>query len=166
MSKKVITDLVLPIILKQLRAMGENISTYDDIKDETILEYFEQELNKALGVTGSVYRSDCPELEERIKEQLRENPEIFERGIRLILEKYINLKMKLATSKKLKPKQLIQEIVGHGSRSTSGPPDRFQDQRKMSPFGPKRWIGNKVCPQCGAPVEPTSTSCPLCGKVF
>ena len=49
MSKTVITDLVLPIIVKQLELMGHSVPTYADIQDETLLEYFEQELNKERG---------------------------------------------------------------------------------------------------------------------
>jgi len=113
MSKKVIHDLVLPIVLRRLQKMGVNYPSYAVIHDEALEEYFEEELLQNFSIRGQ--NGKCEELEERIKEALERNSEAFEQYIAFLLEKYINLKTTLLAARKIKP-----------------PPDRFKDLREKA----------------------------------
>jgi len=49
MSRTVIHDLVLPIVLKRLQGMGVDIPSYAIIHDETIEDFLDEQLSIILG---------------------------------------------------------------------------------------------------------------------
>ena len=126
MSNKVIHDLVLPLIIKEMEKRGVGVPTYVAIHDEQLEHYFVEALSKALGVTGKFNRSvNCPDLERRIKEAQKRDPEGYEKLIGILLEKYINLRAQLEIAEKTKTKKKKKKIY-------TGPPDRFQKQREKA----------------------------------
>jgi len=119
MSRKVIHDLVLPLILKELDRMGAGIPSYAIPHDEVLEDFFDEQLSILFSVCGG--RNHCQELEKAIKEAQRRDPEAFQQVIKCLLRKYINLKKKLLEAK-LKKEKL------------KGPPDRFSEQRKRAKY--------------------------------
>ena len=114
MSRRVIHDLVLPIVLRRLDRMGAGISSYDIPHDEALEDFLDEQLSVLLGICGGA--KHCEDLERAIKEAKERDPEGFEMLIHQLLEKYINLKTKI-----------IEALL---KKKHEGPPDRFKDLRK------------------------------------
>lgn len=121
MSRKVIHDLVLPVVINQLNKMGYHIASYDRVDDKILEEYFEEQLTALFKICGEAGK--CEKLEERIKELIARDPDEWRELIKHLLDKYINLKTKLMTAEKLKKKDKDRR---------EGPPDRFKEQRKKA----------------------------------
>ena len=120
MSRRIIHDLVLPIILKRLQKLGIHIYRHQVINDKHLEEFFIERLAEALDVPGhfqdkSKQHEFCDDLEEKIIQARRRNWTEFQQLINKLLDEYIDLKEILLTAKKIEP-----------------PPDRFSEQRKKA----------------------------------
>jgi len=111
MSRKVIHDLVLPIVLKRLQLMGRKIPSSAIIHDEQLEDFFDEELSKNFSLIGQ--NGHCEELEERIKEAQERDIIGFQLLIHKLLERYLKLKtvveQKKSKTKKKKTKKVIQQ---------------------------------------------------------
>ena len=117
MSRVVIHDLVIPIVIRLLNRMGAGIPSYAIPHDEALEDYLDEQLSVLLGVCGSA--DHYKELEKAIKEAKARDSEGFEMLIKQLLEKYIKLKTKL-----------IQAFATRKERA--GPPDRFKELRRRA----------------------------------
>jgi len=116
LSRQVIHDLVLPIVLRRLDKMGAGIPTYAVPHDEDLEDYLDQQLSVILGVCGSARH--CEDLEKKIREAMQRDPKGFEMLIQQLLERYINLKTKL--------------LQGLRTRKLQGPPDKYEEIRRRA----------------------------------
>jgi hypothetical protein len=96
LSRKVVEDLVLPIVLKKLRKERELPPGYNSpyiiIKDEVLTSFFESQLVKELGVIGEV-GGRCEALEYILNDLQERSPKILEELVERILSLYIKLKV-------------------------------------------------------------------------
>ena len=118
MSRRVIRDLVLPIVLKRLEKEGIRVRRYQVVNDEHLEEFLVERLAEALDVPGhfnSKKAEFCDDLEEKIIQARRKNWTEFQQLVNKLLDEYIDLKTILLTAKKAEP-----------------PPDRFSEQRKKA----------------------------------
>jgi len=113
MSRKIIHDLVLPIVLDRLNKMGYRLSTYDIVHDENLETFLDEELSQLFSICGK--NGHCEELEKAIKEAQSRDTEGYKQVIHKLLEKYINLRTKIMEAKIKK-------------KLEQGPPDRFKKQ--------------------------------------
>jgi hypothetical protein len=104
MSRKVIEDIVLPIILKQLREEGELPPRYHSprivIKDDRLLDFLESQLVRELGVIGEV-GGRCEALEYILTDLQERCPEALEKLVNRILSLYVKLRVIEARALKL-----------------------------------------------------------------
>jgi hypothetical protein len=154
MSRMIITDLVLPVVIRELNKKGANIPSYVEVQDNQLIEFFEKELMIHFSICGS--KDHCKNLEEAIKEILQRDPESFVEYIKFLLNKYLNLKITLAGMQKIDPQKLTSEnaiklIIGQGEKenATGGiphfngevPPDRFTEFRRANRRNPlNKWL--------------------------
>lgn len=156
MSRHIITDLVLPIVVRELNKQGANIPSYSEIQDNQLLDYLEHELMMNFSICGS--KDHCKNLEEAIKEYRARDEASFVEYIKFLLNKYINLKIKLAGVQKIDPlkltaQQAIKLVIGEDGKSnsspewrafnktTESPPDRFSEFRKRNRRDPiQKWL--------------------------
>lgn len=145
MSRQVIITDIIPLVVWHLNRMGINLSSETHIRDETLIAFFDEELEKNFSICGSA--DHCEELKVAIKEARERDEEGFQEYIKLLLDRYIKLQTKLRGAKKLsKNKPLIKQLVKattDGKGEGSQPPDRLTDFRKKNPYGPDRWIRKK-----------------------
>jgi hypothetical protein len=153
MSRMIITDLVLPIVMRELNKKGANIPSYAEVQDNQLIEYLESELMVHFSICGS--KDHCKDLESAIKEVLQRDRESFTEYIKFLLNKYINLKIMMAGMQKIDPKkitteQAIKMVIGErGNGMTTpewrtfgdAPPDRFSEFHRRNKRNPlERWI--------------------------
>jgi len=115
MSRRVIHDLVLPLVIKRAKKLGIRILPGAVVRDRRLEEFFERRLAETLKVPGRFNKGTakfCDDLEARLIKARREKREELERLIEILLWEYIDERMALAQ---------IQQ---------TGPPDRFSDLRK------------------------------------
>ncbi len=145
MSRLVINDLVLPVVIRILGRNGVNVPSYADIRDDTLLNYLEEECAKNFGIRGQA--GDCPDLRRALDEAIARDPQGFEEYIKIVLNRYIALRVDLAKSVKVTDEQkarVIKQIIcgeGSGSNDDLSPPDRFTEFRKRQKKNPLyRWV--------------------------
>ena len=116
MSRKVIRDIVMPIIQKILNAYGVFDSGHHiDLQDESLEGFLEEELQKRFGIIGK--EGNCEQLEQLLVEAKKSNPVEFELIIEQLLQKYIKLRL---TINKIRNKK------------KEGPPDRLKKMREKA----------------------------------
>ena len=81
MSRRVIEDLVLPIVTRKLVERGElpRYSRYATIRDRRLTDFFEEQLVKEFGVIGEV-GGRCEALEYILEDLASRNPDYMEAG--------------------------------------------------------------------------------------
>lgn len=89
-----------------------------DIRDPRLEEFLEEELRRLFGVIGA---NGCQHMKEQLEQAKKNDPFAFEQTIKQLLNKYVNLEVKMRKAEKMKNLE-------------SGPPDRFSEQRKKSPL--------------------------------
>ena len=91
MSRKVVEDLVLPIVARKLVERGElpGWSRIAAVRDHRITVFFEEQLVKELGTIGEV-GGRCEALEYILEDLASRNPVYLE--VERILNLYINLR--------------------------------------------------------------------------
>jgi hypothetical protein len=125
-SRKVVHDLVLPLVIEEMERRGHGTSTYTVVHDDQLEEFYLEQLAKAFGVTGRLDRSAaCLDLDEKIKQTKKQEPEKFEKLIKILLDKYISLRASLEIAEKTRVKKKKKPVY-------TGPPDRFQKQREKA----------------------------------
>ena len=93
MSRRVIEDLVLPIVLRKLNERGElpRYSRYTLVRDRRLSDFFEEQLVKEFGAIGEV-GGRCEALEYILDDLAIRNPSYLEQEIERILNLYISLR--------------------------------------------------------------------------
>jgi hypothetical protein len=148
MSRTIITDLVLPVVVRELNKKGANIPSYADIQDNQLLEYLEQELMINFSICGS--KDHCKDLEKAIKEARSLSEEEFTAYIQRILNRYINMKIAISgaqkvDAKKITAEQAIKMVIGEDGKQSpewrefpmndrSPMPNRFDNLNKTDQF--------------------------------
>jgi len=92
-SRKVVHDLVMPLVLKLLDQMGAGLPSYAIPHDTVLEDYLDEQLSIYFGVCGG--RNHCEELEKAIKEAQQRDPEGFKEFVKQLLQRYIKLKAKI-----------------------------------------------------------------------
>jgi hypothetical protein len=144
MSRKIIITDIIPIVVHIMNKQGANLNSETHIRDENLIQFFEEELIQNLSICGSA--NHCTELEEAIKEWLTRDKESLYEYIKFLLNKYVNLQLKIRNAQKLEQKLTVKQVVEmltNGSSNTKGPPDSLTEFRKQNPYGPNRWIRKK-----------------------
>ena len=113
MSRKVIRDIVIPVVSKLMSSYGIYSGYHLDVHDEILEDYLEQELMIYFNPCGKA--GDCEELERLLKEVMQLDETQFDLLIERLMLKYVKLKSVL--KKKAERKQS---------------PDRFDKQRKQA----------------------------------
>jgi len=94
LSRIVIQDIVMPIvekIMRELRYFSFSHSHFS-IQDERLMEFLEEEMRRHFGVIGA---NDCQHLREQLEEARKNDPDAFEFLIRILLDKYLRLAIRL-----------------------------------------------------------------------
>lgn len=143
MSRTIIIQDIIPIITNLMNKQGANLSSEVQIRDENLIEFLHNELTTCFSICGSATR--CEKLKAAIKEA-REHDEIgFIEYIKLLLNKYVQLQLKLRNAQKLEQKLTTEQIVKllTDGKPDKSPPDKLTEFRKKNPYGPDRWIRKK-----------------------
>ena len=112
MSRKVIEDIVIPIVSRLMSSYGIYPGETLDVHDKDLEEFLEQQLNEVFKPAGKA--GECKELERIIKEARQRDQTQFDLLIERLVHKYVKLKTALRKKK------------------ATGPPDRFAEQRKRA----------------------------------
>lgn len=112
MSRKVIRDVVIPIVEKMMQ-QHRPYSHYRRpvILDLNLEEFLEEEMRRHFGVIGA---NECQHLREQLEEAKKNDPYAFEYLIRKLLDRYLKLAAKIRYARKTK-------------KLKKGPPDRFSE---------------------------------------
>lgn len=137
MSRQIIITDIVPILVKIMERKGVFLPSEATIRDEQLFDFLEQELLSNFSICGSA--DHCKALEEAIAQANTQDPEAFLEYIKLLLNKYLNIRLTVDQAKKLSenPKQIVK-ILTDGK--AEGVPDRFTEFRKRNPYGPDKWI--------------------------
>ena len=94
MSRKVIEDLVLPIVVRKLCKQGElpRYSRYTTISDRRLADFFEEQLVKEFSIVGEV-GGKCEALEYILEDLADRNPAYLDAEVERILKLYLNLRV-------------------------------------------------------------------------
>ena len=94
MSRKVIEDLVLPIVVRKLCERGElpRYSRYAAISDRRLADFFEEELVKEFGAVGEV-GGRCEAREYILEDLAGRSPAYLDAEVERILNLHINLRV-------------------------------------------------------------------------
>ena len=145
MSRTIIITNIIPIVVRIMNQQGANLNSETQIRDENLIQFFEEELSQNLAIRGQ--SGNCTQLEEAIKEWLTRDKESLYEYIKFLLNKYISIQLKLSTAQKINQKltvkQVVEMLTNGGGNKVSSPPDRFTEFRKQNPYGPDRWIYKK-----------------------
>lgn len=113
MSRKVIRDLIIPIVQKLMRSYGYFSGAHQIVlKDQRLEEYLEEQLSLYYGIIGKY--GECEFLEQLLKEARQINPLEFELLIEQLVNQYITLRL---------------QLEGKEGKRTDGPPDRLKTLR-------------------------------------
>jgi len=142
MSNTIIIRDIIPIVMRLMNKQGANLNSETQIRDENLITFLEEELMQHFSICGSA--DDCKNLELAIAETKKLDFEAFVEYIKFLLNKYINLQIKLQTAQKLDPQKItvkqVVEMFTDGKTENVNPPDRFTEFRKKNQYGPERWI--------------------------
>lgn len=141
MSNTIIIRDIIPIVIHHLNCQGANLSSEVRIRDENLVNFLEEELICNFSICGSA--DQCKELEQAIKEVYERDKEAFYEYIKFLLNKYVNLQLKLRKAEKLSQEITVKQVVEmftDGKTKQEGPPDKFGDFRKKHPYGTERWV--------------------------
>lgn len=118
MSRRVVRDVVIPIVSKIMREEGY-FTRYGrfSIRDRRLEDFLEEEMRRHFGVIGS---NGCQHLREQLEEAKKNDPYSFQFLIKRLVNRYIKLSAKIKYAKRLKKIEEVEE----------GPPDRFSELRK------------------------------------
>jgi len=116
MSRRVIRDIVIPIVANIMRQEG-HYALRPTIRDQHLEEFLEEEMRRHFGVIGA---DGCQHLREQLEEAKKNDPFAFEFLIRALVKKYGTLATKIRDAEKLK-------------KLEEGPPDRFSELRRRYP---------------------------------
>lgn len=116
MSRQIIRDIVIPVVVKIMREQGY-LFGHVSILDDQLEEFLEEEMRRRFAVSGA---NECQHLKEQLEEALKNDPYAFEFVTKRILEKYVKLATKLRQAKRLE--------------KLEGPPDRFSELRRKYPM--------------------------------
>jgi hypothetical protein len=116
-SREVIRDIVVPIVARILHDDGY-FTPYRTfvLADENLEQFLEEEMRRQFSVIGA---NGCQHLKEQLEEAKKNDPYEFEYLLRQLVQKYVKLQIKIRQAKKRQ-------------NDLSGPPDRFQPQRRKS----------------------------------
>ena len=118
MSRQIIHDVVIPIIIGIMGDDGYFNPLGLDIRDQQLEKFLEEELRRRFGVIGA---NDCQHLKEQLEQAKKNDPFEFNETLRLLLKKYVKLQARLRRAEKMKELE-------------KSPPDRFMPQRKKHPL--------------------------------
>ncbi len=121
MSRRVISDIVIPIVSKIMHEEGYFTHyRHFSIRDEHLEGFLEEEMRRRFGVIGA---NDCQHLREQLEEAKKNDPYSFDFLVRQLLEKYVKLAAKIRYAERSR-------------KILEGPPDRFSKLRKAkyNPF--------------------------------
>lgn len=125
MSRRIIRNIVIPILQRMLERHRILGGWHGDILgDERLEEWLEKRLSGFFGVQLQEREGHCLELEERISEALRSDPEGFRKLLEKLLADYVSETLR-DVDKDEEVKRLLERL------KERGPPDRLREQRRQ-----------------------------------
>ena len=129
MSRKVIHDLIIPIVTKIMREekIFDSLHHYD-IQDETLEEFLFEKLKQMYSSSGS-FNGNCDDLRAKIQETLDQGKgHELKIAVKMLLEEYIQFRMNLGLEQLTKD-QALRKILGKAKKTV---PDRMDKVREKA----------------------------------